>query len=176
MSSTASSRSSSRVSFGQMPGLDDEPRYQMLETVREFGLERLEAAGEEDEVRERHARHFLTLAERRVRGMQLFMDLESITHGPEQDNVRLALAWFDDHDEIDALLGLSSLLYGLWFAHGLYREGLRWLERALERSSHTASAAACRPSWRRGCWPSSRATTPAPRHSVPRRGARTGAG
>ena len=48
-----------------MPGLDDEPRYQMLETVREFGLERLGAAGEEDEVRERHARHFLTLAERR---------------------------------------------------------------------------------------------------------------
>ena len=105
MSSTASSRWSSRVCCGQMPGLDDEPRYQMLETVREFGLERLEAAGEEDEVRERHARHFLTLAERRVRGMQLFMDLESITRvAPEQDNVRLALAWFDDHDEIDALL------------------------------------------------------------------------
>ena len=35
---------------------------------------------------------------------------------------------------------MSSLLYGLWLAHGLYREGLRWLERALERSSHTASA------------------------------------
>ena len=55
--------------------------------------------------------------------------------------MRLALAWFDDHDEIDALLGLSSLLYGLWLAHGQYREGLRWLERALERSSRAASAA-----------------------------------
>jgi tetratricopeptide (TPR) repeat protein len=54
--------------------------------------------------------------------------------------VRLALAWFDERDEIDALLGLSSLLYGLWLAHGQYRDGLRWLERALERSSHTASA------------------------------------
>ncbi len=62
-----------------MPGLDDEPRYQMLETVREFGLERLGAAGEEDEVRERHARQFLMLAERRGRGIQLLMDLESIT-------------------------------------------------------------------------------------------------
>ena len=58
--------------------------------------------------------------------------------------MRLALAWFDDHDEIDALLGLSSLLYGLWLAHGQYREGLRWLERALERSSRTASAARVR--------------------------------
>jgi predicted ATPase/class 3 adenylate cyclase len=128
-----------------MPGLDDEPRYQMLETVREFGLERLGAAGEEDEVRERHARQFLMLAERRGRGIQLLMDLESITGvAAEQDNVRLALAWFDDHDEIDALLALGSLLYGLWFAHGLYREGLQWLERALERSSHTATAARVR--------------------------------
>ena len=90
----------------QMPGLDDEPRYQMLETVREFGLERLAAAGEADEVRQRHARHFLMLAERRVHGMQLFMDLESLTRvAPEQDNVRLALAWFDDHGEIDGVAG-----------------------------------------------------------------------
>ena len=140
-SSTASSRWSSRACCGQMPGSDDEPRYQMLETVREFGLERLARPGKKTRSRERHARHFLTLAERRGRGIQLFMDLESITRvAPEQDNVRLALTWFDDHGEIDALLALSSLLYGLWLAHGLYREGLRWLERALERSSHTASA------------------------------------
>ena len=128
-----------------IPGRDDEPRYQMLETVREFGLERLEAAGEEYEVRERHARHFRTLAERRVRGIQLLMDLESITPmAAEQDNMRLALVWFDNHDEIDALLVLGSLLYGLWFAHGLYREGLGWLERALERSRPTATAARVR--------------------------------
>jgi predicted ATPase/class 3 adenylate cyclase len=124
-----------------MSGLDAEPRYQMLETVREFGLERLAAAGEEDEVRQRHAHHILMLAERRVQGMQLFPDLESVTHlVHEQDNVRLALSWFDEHNEIDALLALSALHYALWLAHGQYREGLRWLERALERSSHTASA------------------------------------
>jgi tetratricopeptide (TPR) repeat protein len=76
-----------------------------------------------------------------VQGIQIFMGLESITRvAPEQDNVRLALRWFDEQGEIEALLGLSSLLYGLWLAHGQYRDGLRWLERALERSSHTASA------------------------------------
>jgi tetratricopeptide (TPR) repeat protein len=124
----------------QMPGSDTEPRYQMLETVREFGLERLEAAGEDNEIRQRHARHFLTLAERRVHGTQLFPDLQSLTRMvPDQDNVRLALTWFDDQGEIDGLLGLSSLLYDLWLAHGLYREGLGWLERALERSSDVAS-------------------------------------
>ena len=52
----------------QVPGVDDEPRYQMLETVREFGLEQLTAAGEVDEARERHARHFLTLSESVVQG------------------------------------------------------------------------------------------------------------
>ncbi|MDF2760132.1 MAG: hypothetical protein K0S99_2766, partial [Thermomicrobiales bacterium] len=92
------------------------------------------------ESRQRHARHFLTLAERRAHGRQLFPDLQSLTRMvPDQDNVRLALTWFDDQGEIDGLLGLGSLLYDLWLAHGLYREGLRWLERALERSSDVAS-------------------------------------
>ena len=124
----------------RMPGRPDEPRYRMLETVREFGLERLTAAGETDPMRERHARHFLQLAESRVHGIQILMDLESLAHvAPEQDNARLALAWFDDQGEIEALLRLSAVLYGLWLARGLYQEGLRWLDRALERSSHIAS-------------------------------------
>jgi predicted ATPase len=124
----------------QMPGRPDEPRYQMLETVREFGLERLAAAGDTDLMRERHARHFLQLAEGRVHGIQILMDLDSVTHvAPEQDNARLALAWFDDQGEIEALLRLSAVLYGLWLARGLYQEGLRWLDRALKQSSHAAS-------------------------------------
>jgi predicted ATPase len=95
----------------QAPGWADEPRYQMLETVREFGLEQLNLAGEMDDARERHARHFLTLSERVVQGTHFFMDLESISRlALEQDNERLALAWFDDHDEIDGLLKLSALL------------------------------------------------------------------
>ena len=73
------------------------------------------------------------------------MDQDSLTRVvADHDNVRLALAWFDEHDEIDALLQLSSLLYGLWVGRGLYREGLQWVERALERSNHGASAAVVR--------------------------------
>jgi predicted ATPase/DNA-binding XRE family transcriptional regulator len=126
----------------RMPGLDAEPRYQMLETVREFGLERLAAADEMALVRQRHARHFLQLAESRVQGIQILMDLNSLTYVvPEQDNARLALAWFDDQGESEALLRLSAVLYGLWLARGLYQEGLRWLDRALERSRHIASVA-----------------------------------
>ncbi|MFN8665066.1 MAG: helix-turn-helix domain-containing protein [Thermomicrobiales bacterium] len=127
---------------GQVPGAEAVARYQMLETVREFGLEQLALAGEVDGARERHARHFLSLAQQMVQGLQIFMSLENMTQvAPEQDNVRLALGWFDEQGEIDGLLGLSSLLYGLWLAHGQYRDGLRWLERALERSRQTVSAA-----------------------------------
>jgi predicted ATPase len=129
----------------QMAGIDDEPRYQMLETVREFGLEQLGSAGEHDEARERHARHFLALSESLLQGLAIRIDQASSSRVvAEQDNVRLALAWFDEHDQIDALLGLSSLIYGLWLGQGLFREGLQWVERALERSNHLPSAALVR--------------------------------
>jgi non-specific serine/threonine protein kinase len=73
------------------------------------------------------------------------MDQDSLTRVvAEHDNVRLALAWFDEHSKIDALLQLSSLLYGLWVGRGLYREGLQWVDRALERSNYGASAALVR--------------------------------
>ena len=141
VSSTASWRWSSRASCGRCLARMMSRATRCWRRCASSGWSGLRLPGKLTRSSERHARHFLTLAERRVRRMQIFTDLESITRvAPEQDNVRLALAWFDDHDEIDALLGLSSLLYGLWLAHGQYREGLRWLERALERSSQTASA------------------------------------
>jgi predicted ATPase/transcriptional regulator with XRE-family HTH domain len=128
-----------------MPGNEDEPRYHMLETVREFAVEQLTASGEADEARRRHAEHFLRLSADLAQGRTILMDQASLTGVvAEHDNVRLALAWFDERGDIDALLQLSSLLYGLWFGRGLYREGLQWVERALKGSSHGASAALVR--------------------------------
>ncbi len=121
----------------QIPGADDEPRYQMLEIVREFGLEQLAAAGEAAEARQRHADYFLRFAENLHMAsgcMEYQTGLAS-----EQDNVRLALTWFDEHGDADALLRLSVLLNGIWLAPGLHREGLQWVERALSLSSSKAS-------------------------------------
>ena len=119
---------------------DDEPRYLMLETVREFGLERLAAAGEEDEARQRHAEHYLRLSDYLARGTHWVATAERLTRVTnERDNVRLALTWFDERNEIDALLRLTVAAFGLWLGRGLYREGLQWLERGLARSSPEVS-------------------------------------
>jgi predicted ATPase/transcriptional regulator with XRE-family HTH domain len=123
----------------QSPGIDVEPRYQMLETVREFGLEQLSLAGEMNDARERHATHLLRLAASSTGGFMLLSQDSLFRFAPERDNLMLALRWFDERDETEALLQLCSLAHGLWFALGLYREGLHWIERALERSGHDSS-------------------------------------
>jgi predicted ATPase len=87
------------------------PRMEMLETIREHTFERLEEAGEGDELRKRHASYFLALAERAEPGLEecgaagRFALLER-----EHDNLRAALARF-------------------WFIRGHYAEGRAWLER-----------------------------------------------
>jgi predicted ATPase/DNA-binding XRE family transcriptional regulator len=128
-----------------MPSSDDTPRYLMLETVREFGLEQLVVAGEADDAHRRHAAYFLQLADDLVKAPPLLMNLESLARvASEQDNVRVALNWFDEYGERDAVLKLSAMLSGLWFARGLYREGVVWVERALERSTRAPSVARIR--------------------------------
>jgi predicted ATPase/transcriptional regulator with XRE-family HTH domain len=129
----------------QMPGAGAEPRYQMLETVREFGLERLVSSGDADDARQRHSEHFLRVSADLMQASTILMDHASLMRVvAEHDNVRLALVWYDQHGEIDALLQLSSLLYGLWFSRGLYREGVQWVDRALERSQREPSSALIR--------------------------------
>jgi predicted ATPase/transcriptional regulator with XRE-family HTH domain len=126
----------------QVPGVADEPRYLMLETVREFGLERLGIASEADDARQRHAEHFLRLAAAFLFGSPILMNVESLARIiADQDNIRLALAWFDERGESEALLRLSVMLDALWFARGLYSEGLQWAERALARSRQAATPA-----------------------------------
>jgi predicted ATPase/DNA-binding XRE family transcriptional regulator len=126
----------------QTPGLDDQPRYLMLETVREYGLERLALAGEVNDARQRHAGHFLSLADSHAVGVWFRENLDHVTRfAPERDNVRVALDWFAEHGETSALLRLSAAVFGPSLALGLYREGLQWVERALMRSRQDRSAA-----------------------------------
>ena len=108
------------------------PRFGMLETIREFGLERLAASGEEAATRDAHAAHFLTLAEQlRPRidspeGTAVLARLEE-----EHPNLRVALGWAVERG--DAALGVrfGAALWKFWLVRGHLAEGATWLERAL---------------------------------------------
>src|SRR4029079_756408 len=76
------------------------PRFTMLETIREFGLAELVAAGEDSEVRDRHAAWFRAMVE----ALDLHQTMQRDAIGmrrliPEQDNLRQALAWFAERDD-----------------------------------------------------------------------------
>jgi non-specific serine/threonine protein kinase len=118
----------------RLDGDGEEPRFGMLETIREFGLERLAAAGEDTTARQEHAAYVLGLAERawpafRQRaGQEIWLDrLEA-----ERGNLRAALVWLDDCGDSVSLLHLAGALSWFWYIRGPLGEGRAWLERALE--------------------------------------------
>ena len=118
-----------------------EPRFTMLETIREYALEELEASGEAAELRRRHAEHFLALAEAaephliRAEAGAWLDRLQA-----EHDNLRAALAWSADAaDRIDLLAGIAGPLYWFWWMRGHFSEGRRWLGRALARTTDPAA-------------------------------------
>jgi predicted ATPase/DNA-binding SARP family transcriptional activator len=126
----------------ERPGPGGEPRYLMLETVREYALERLAATGEGELLRERHARHLLTLAERleeeALAGAELRSRLDRLS--AEHDNVRAALAWCLDRGAAELGLRLAGALGRFWAVRGYLREGQRWLERALQQPAEPGPA------------------------------------
>jgi non-specific serine/threonine protein kinase len=114
---------------------DDQPRYGMLETIREFGLDRLQAAGEFEEVRRHHAVWYADLAERSW--LPLYrdpVDTELLARFEiEHDNVRAALAWFDAVDDLPGLVAFTGAVGPFWYFRSHWAEGAEWLRRALRR-------------------------------------------
>jgi predicted ATPase/transcriptional regulator with XRE-family HTH domain len=129
----------------QIPGVGDEPRYQMLEMVREYGLERREANGEGHASRSRHAACCLALLERADPSVYNSTSdqawLEVIDR--DYDNVRTALAWAWEAGQHDILLRLAGGLIWWWYYRGHLSEGRRWLSQALQSTTDEGG------SWRR---------------------------
>jgi predicted ATPase/DNA-binding SARP family transcriptional activator len=119
----------------------DEPRFGMLETIREYALERLAQLADVDEIRERHARFHLALAERaepELRGPRQVGWSERLD--AEQGNVRTALAWADEDGDADVGLRLAAGLWRFWQIRGHAGEGREILDRLLARAGpRTAS-------------------------------------
>jgi non-specific serine/threonine protein kinase len=111
---------------------DGLPRVRMLETIREFALERLEATGEAHLAHRAHAEHYLALAEEAephlTRPHQaVWLDRLQIDH----DNLRAALSWIQAHGETSMGLRLGAALWRFWLVRGHLREGHEQLGRAL---------------------------------------------
>jgi non-specific serine/threonine protein kinase len=116
---------------------EGEARYRILETVRQYGRERLVEAGEEAVLQSRQLAYYTELAEEsepHLRGSSLqAMWLRRLDR--EQDNFRAALAWAAFSDEGHLGLRLAGALRRFWDSRGLYREGRQHLETLLGLSS-----------------------------------------
>jgi predicted ATPase len=126
-------------------GAGDEPRYSMLETIREFALERLEERPDAEALRRRHAEHFLAIAEAadpELKGPDQARWIELLD--AEHDNHRAALLWALDGADPDLGLRLVVELYSVWFLRRPLSEIRRWLAEALERTPRVATEARAR--------------------------------
>ena len=133
----------------QEAGAGGEPRFAMLETIREFGLEQLAASPDEERVRRAH---FVYLAERVREHNRLEDEAELVMSearlAVEEANLRAALEWALIHDR-EMALDLNSRLTWFWFVRGRVGVGLDLLERVLATGVGEDSRAGV--GARRGC-------------------------
>jgi predicted ATPase/DNA-binding CsgD family transcriptional regulator len=116
----------------QVEQAGEEARFVMLETIREYGLECLQASGEAVRTRETHAGYYLALAEeaeQHLVGAAQGQSLQRLEQ--EHENLRAALGWSIQCKEAATALRLAGALSRFWSIQGHFREGRTWLEQAL---------------------------------------------
>ena len=108
----------------------DDRRYRMLETIREYALERLRDSEELDAARHRHARHYLGVAEQKPLpwGPEEAAWIRRLD--PEHANFRAGLRWAAELGDGDLSLRLAGALADYWAWRSYLREGWRWLAKA----------------------------------------------
>jgi predicted ATPase/DNA-binding SARP family transcriptional activator len=122
----------SAVVEGSLVRQTGESRFGMLETVREYAVERLREVGDDDDARLRHSHYFLGLAEdahQALGGPQQAEWLERLEF--EHDNLRAAQTYARERGDAETNLRLGAALWRFWQIHGHLDEGRRSLESAL---------------------------------------------
>lgn len=116
----------------QIMDADGEPRFMLLETIREYAREQLHASGEAGLAQRRHVDYYLALAETAAPALTgpeqgaWFQRLER-----EHGNLRAALHWVHDQRLVELLGRLTAPLWQFWYIRGHLSEGWRWFEAAL---------------------------------------------
>jgi predicted ATPase/class 3 adenylate cyclase/DNA-binding CsgD family transcriptional regulator len=121
-------------------------RYRLLETVRQYALEKLSESGEADAVRARHRDHYTAMGA--VLDAPAGRDYEQCLEQAniEIDNLRAAFGWSRENSDVELALTLASSLQPLWVTRGRLREGLAWFDATLADldAHHPAVTAAVR--------------------------------
>jgi predicted ATPase len=139
----------SLVSPSDAPSLvgDEGPRFTMLETIREYAVERLESSGEAEEMHRAHALYYLSLAEAAQPEVSMhpreewwWTQLEE-----EHDNLRVALRWAVRVREAETATRLALALWRFWNLGSHPSEGRRWLEAVLELDGAEGHAVGAEP-------------------------------
>lgn len=110
----------------------EEPRLQMLVTVRVYGQECLQASGEDELIRYAHAQYYLALAEEaepHLKGPEKSVWLARIDR--EHENLRAALEWSMKTEEVELALRICGALWEFWSRRGNRSEGSYWLKAVL---------------------------------------------
>jgi predicted ATPase len=105
------------------------PRFSMLETIREFGLEQLAHSGEHEAMRQRHGQYWTDLVEElepRLEGVDQYTIQDHIEQ--EQANMRAALDWFIERQDVAAGLRLAGTLGIYWQLRGYFSEGRHYYQ------------------------------------------------
>jgi non-specific serine/threonine protein kinase len=113
---------------------DGVTRYGLLETVREFGREQLGTASEETVIHQRYLAWWVeqvTMQWNRLLSEQLSPNAWLVWADAEQDNVRAALRWCLERGQHKPAVWLAGAFHWFWEYRGHFREGVRWLDRAL---------------------------------------------
>jgi predicted ATPase/DNA-binding SARP family transcriptional activator len=115
----------------------DEPRFGMLETIREYARERLTEQDDAADIERRHAHFFAGLAEHAepgLRGPQQVSWLERLD--ADRENLLAALLWAEDAGGAEVGLAAAASLWRYWQVRGEYREGRAHLDRLLAFAEH----------------------------------------
>ncbi len=129
----------------QREGVEGEPRFTMLETIREYALEQLQKDREMLDVQARHVDFFMALAEQAEPILMSGARATALAQlNTEHDNIRFDLAWAVEHREASIGLRMAGALCWFWYFAGYWNEGRAWLRRVLSLPDTSISSARAR--------------------------------
>jgi predicted ATPase len=114
----------------------EEGRFFMLETIREYAAERLRASPDADDIRRRHAGHFLRLAREskpRIRTPEIAAVVEQLAR--DEGNFRAALTWMIESGDLESALSLGAELCTFWLTRNYIADARRWRAEVLPQRS-----------------------------------------